>query len=787
MMRAVAAVFAASFFMSIGILALFLAPLIAVAQAPNLSGASVISPGGTAQTLAALAASIPLGVVFPANNQSACTWNTSNDVGPCVNAAIAAAAAAGGGTVTIPAGVYNVATTIVQGNSGVHLVGAGSGTALDNSAPSHFFSITRFVWTGTAGGTLYDEEPGGTATIWSGDVTGIVFDCAGLANICAKIASVSGSQINIGVSEPRVTGAWLTTQPSLVDAPGSQQDDIWIWSRSTSASFSPTGILIDGGQGSNFNVSGNRFWFLGALYKLGDGIVLGNNDSNQFYSITAVPSSGATGTPVIIASPGYVMPSGGTVSTPAQGSNDQFYNVTTKVTVQGYVPSSTLTPGVGNLGTAAVTPVTLVTNSATSGGAFMNYASTTGVGSWMDFSCTGGSSSNVPNHDTVFQVTPTTIRPIYLLGNPASGLSCTFSWGLTQSAPVSGTYTITATGPTTYNITAPAGGHSQSGISVSGGVLTFTDVVIPLTGSATTGDTFTLVVGGAPYGMNLFGVSSINGVQVPYFEPGSQGAYQTVGAAYPAYNPAPNGGIMIPFSSSACGNISPTVGQLSVVIGDCSGGATGAYTAAVGGTGVLSSGFATGAFAGQNNSVSGFNGFIGGGQAVTVSGNYSQAGGFNSTDRGRYAIRCYGGGAFSAQGDAQTCSHVLHGKTTTTSVARLTSDGNAAGSANCINIPNNSAYSLTITNVGAFDHTTIANNESWGSWSGLMTRGANASTTAVTMDSTPTPKTNGTVTGSSIAVSADTTNGCLNVSFTPPTSNTDTWNEVMRVETVEIQ
>ena len=47
------------------------------------------------------------GALFFANAQTACVWNTTNDVGPCINAAIAAAAAAGGGTVFIPAGTYN--------------------------------------------------------------------------------------------------------------------------------------------------------------------------------------------------------------------------------------------------------------------------------------------------------------------------------------------------------------------------------------------------------------------------------------------------------------------------------------------------------------------------------------------------------------------------------------------------------------------------------------------------------------------------------------------------------
>jgi hypothetical protein len=103
-----------------------------------------------------------------------------------------------------------------------------------------------------------------------------------------------------------------------------------------------------------------------------------------------------------------------------------------------------------------------------------------------------------------------------------------------------------------------------------------------------------------------------------------------------------------------------------------------------------------------------------------------------------------------------------------------------------VNIPNNTAYSITI-DVMAFDHTTVTKNETWTAWTGLLTRGANAAATALTMNATPTPLTNGTVTGSAIAATADTTNGCLNVSFTPPTSNTDTWNAVAKVVSLEVQ
>jgi hypothetical protein len=129
---------------------------------------------------------------------------------------------------------------------------------------------------------------------------------------------------------------------------------------------------------------------------------------------------------------------------------------------------------------------------------------------------------------------------------------------------------------------------------------------------------------------------------------------------------------------------------------------------------------------------------------------------------------------------------ILRGTGAAASAFRLTADGLAASAANCVNLPNNSAYSLLMT-VTALDHTTVSKNEVWPLWTGLMTRGANAASTSLGLNTTPVPVVNGVLTGSAIAATADTTNGCLNISFTPPATNTDTWNVVARVETVEVQ
>lgn len=64
--------------------------------------------------------------LYFAQAYGSCTWDASNDVGPCINAAITAASAAGGGDVMLPAGDFGIASTIALPISGkVGLVGAG--------------------------------------------------------------------------------------------------------------------------------------------------------------------------------------------------------------------------------------------------------------------------------------------------------------------------------------------------------------------------------------------------------------------------------------------------------------------------------------------------------------------------------------------------------------------------------------------------------------------------------------------------------------------------------------
>jgi hypothetical protein len=588
--------------------------------APGAAVANIGAGGITASLLASGAAAAnlgftPDGAIFTAKSYGACTWTSGGDVGPCVNAAIAAAAAAGGGEVRIPAGVFGVATAIVQPNSGVHLVGAGVGSARDNVSPGNFLGVTRLVWSGSAGATMADIEPTGAISGYSMDVTGITFDCASLADICLKISQVSHSKFDVGVAEPRSIGLWMTTQ-TIADAPGTQDNDVWVQSRSTSATYAPTGIFIDGNAAGNWNVSYNRFHRLFAWYALGDGVVFGNSDNNVIYDLSTQPNPGATGKSAVFANTGYTSPNG--VAT---------------------------------------------------------------------------------------------------------------TWHAYDNVVI----------------------HSGAAISVLG------------TGA------------GAATTISVMYTDNTNSIPDPTYQSATSGFYGRMNQWFPkAANP----------SGLAIGDGAATNGGVSVGLGAVS--ASNFAAVAIGGAGNSVPGWGSVAAGGHNNTVTGLYAGTVGGDTNGVSGSYGLATGYQATDRGRFGSRVFASGAFAAQGDAQAADFTLRGTGSTASAFRLTADGAAAGSANCINIPNNTAASLKV-DVMAFDHTTVSKNETWQNWTMLLTRGASAATTALVAASTPTPLTNGTLTGSAIAATADTTNGCLNISFTPPTSNTDKWNVVARVQSVEVQ
>lgn len=738
----------------------------------------------------ALAQQSPIYNPQPLNGQTAatvqffargygCVWDgaAGNDVGPCINLAIAAATSNGGGEVVLPCGTFYIATEIVKNVSGVHLKGCGVGIPRDTASPAGFIASTTLKWNGIAGaGPALDIEPTGGATqyLYSADVDGIAVDCGSLLDTCVIIRQVSSGIIRLGQAEARKTGILFTT--NNIDGSGNQQLDVWLQARNLDSNYSATGIVLDNGPGSSYNTSYSRFHQLYAAYGSGDGIVLGNADTNVIDWIGAFHyGSSTTGSPFVCANSVYSPPSGVAV-------NGRCYdNVINLLGASGYFAGFsnglTFTASGGNAGTAALNPITLTTNATSAAGTYvLIFASTSGLVAGESVNC-GGFSSGVAPYSPIISLTATqvTIKDALAggggLSGVASGQSCTFSIAATSQA-AAGTYTLSYNGAT-YDLAAPSGGNSQSGVSPSGGVLTFSDLVIPLTGTPVSGDSWTIVVP-TPSGLNVVNfVDKANSHADPAFGPGATGtAPYGTGREKMSFTTQSSGvGIGSSDGTFSSSSIPKATGRNSAAIGGASI-ASGPYSSALAGSGNAASGFYSTNVGGTNNAASGIASGILGGQ--------------NATDRGNYNTQAWASGQFSAKGDAQETRHLLRGSGTTASAFRLTADAASAGAANCVNIPNNTAYQLVI-DVLAFDHTTVSKNEEWSSWSGLLTRGANAAATSLLMNSTPTPQTNGTLTGSAISASADTTQGCVNISFTPPTGNTDTWRAIARVQALEVQ
>jgi hypothetical protein len=182
---------------------------------------------------------------------------------------------------------------------------------------------------------------------------------------------------------------------------------------------------------------------------------------------------------------------------------------------------------------------------------------------------------------------------------------------------------------------------------------------------------------------------------------------------------------------------------------------------------------------------------IAGGNVNLCTGQFSAVpGGSNAADNGRQALFAFAMGRFAANGDAQLASAVMRGSGSGNTAFRLTSGGAAAnnlgGTQNCFNIPNNFGFGFR-AHLHARNFTTPGVDYDWMVPTAMVIRDTGVASTVVTLG-TPVILSRGTVTGAAVTVTADVTNGCLDVEFTPPTANTtDTWHGIMRIDSAEVQ
>jgi hypothetical protein len=171
---------------------------------------------------------------------------------------------------------------------------------------------------------------------------------------------------------------------------------------------------------------------------------------------------------------------------------------------------------------------------------------------------------------------------------------------------------------------------------------------------------------------------------------------------------------------------------------------------------------------GFSNTASSTSCFIGAGAFNTASAGYGTiAGGRYGTDRGINGNTIFPACVqpiASASGVSQAALLVLGVQTTDATATALRSDTSAAGTTNQVILPNNSAYFFRGEVVSGV--TGGGNTKGW-TIEGVIKRGANAASTALV--GTPTVTSSFADAGASawtIAVTADTTNGGLRVTFT---------------------
>jgi hypothetical protein len=233
--------------------------------------------------------------------------------------------------------------------------------------------------------------------------------------------------------------------------------------------------------------------------------------------------------------------------------------------------------------------------------------------------------------------------------------------------------------------------------------------------------------------------------------------------------------------AGTAGNRNVASGDWSVVGGGRANTASG-IGAFVGGGGVFAgvpypntaSGNGAVVVGGFSNTASGQSAFIGCGYANIANSLHSAVvGGSYGTTRSIWANQVFSACVnpiSAASGVSQAALIVLARQTTDATATVLTNDSNAASTLNQVILPNNSAYFFTGEVVAGV--TGGGNTKGW-TIEGVIKRGANAASTALV--GTPTVTSTYADAGAStwvIAVTADTTNGGLAVTFTGQASTT---------------
>ena len=350
----------------------------------------------------------------------------------------------------------------------------------------------------------------------------------------------------------------------------------------------------------------------------------------------------------------------------------------------------------------------------------------------------------------------------------------------TQSGTMNATTAVTLSG-------------SNANIKV-GQYITGTSIASDTYVAAISGTSLTLSVAASGSSTSTLSFFTPHGVVVGGGNNQATGSYSFIGGGGDA-GTAANRNVASGDWSVVCGGHKNTASGQSAFVG-----AGGDLTAGLI-FGNTASGVSSAVVAGANNIASGYGSFVGAGGSNTASATYSMVSGGNSNTANSDYSSILGGGqgttrsivGFNAQpncnspitgsaGVSQGGMLVLARQTTDATPTALCSNSSAAGSTNQVILPNNSAYFFKGEVVSG--KTAAGDTKGW-TIEGVIKRGANAASTALV--GIPTVTSTYADAGAAtwdIAVTADTTNGGIRVTFTGQAATTI--RTVCRLNTVEM-
>jgi hypothetical protein len=199
--------------------------------------------------------------------------------------------------------------------------------------------------------------------------------------------------------------------------------------------------------------------------------------------------------------------------------------------------------------------------------------------------------------------------------------------------------------------------------------------------------------------------------------------------------------------------------------------ATGSYSVILGGHSNLASGSYSTVLAGLNNTSSGDYSLTGG-SGNTASGERSLAFGSNALSN-LWASQAFASGQFSTQGDAQTLSWRYRRAITGTAQNDLTLNGADPSTTGRATLPANRAWNvrISVTAICSTAGGTVALGDSYiAEYIVGIKRIVNTTTLIGTVQNVITAQSDASMSSSVVTITADDTNECLRVQFTPPTT-----------------